>query len=203
MDAVVEGLVAGYGVAIPVGAIAVLIVGVAARHGGRAGLVAGAGAATADLVYAAVAAIAGTAAAGLVAPVERPARLVAGAVLIGLACWDLRRLRHPPTPSDAPPAPPPEPTRLYAGVLGLTLANPTTLVYFASLVVGLRGDVLDGPGDRLVFVAAAFAASLSWQWLLAGAGALLHGRLTPGVERATTLVGSGTVALLGLRMALR
>jgi threonine/homoserine/homoserine lactone efflux protein len=201
VDALLEGLVAGYGIAVPVGAVAVVIVGAAARHGRRAGMAAGAGAATADFAYAAVAAVAGTAAASVVAPVERPARMVAAAVLVALAVAGVVRLLRPRATAE-PVAPPPA-GRLYAGVLGLTLANPVTLVYFASLMVGLPDGVLDGAGDRIAFAAAAGVASLSWQWLLAAAGGLLHGRLTPAIERATTLVGSATVATLGLRMALR
>lgn len=203
MQAVLEGLVAGYGIAVPVGAVAVVIIGAAARHGRRAGLAAGAGAATADLTYAALAAVAGTGAAQVLAPVERPARLVAGIVLVAIALLGLLRLRRPPASAGAVPPPAPGTARLYGGVLALTLANPVTLVYFASLMVGLPDGVLDGAGDRLAFAAAAGVASLSWQWLLAAAGSLLHGRLTPALERATTLVGSATVAVLGLRMALR
>ena len=202
MEALLEGLLAGYGIAVPVGAVAVVIVGAAARHGRRAGMAAGAGAATADFVYATVAAAAGTAAASVVAPVERPARLVAGGVLVVIAMAMVVRLWRRRPSVERAVAPPPA-GRLYAGVLGLTLANPVTLVYFASLMVGLPDGVLDGFADRVAFALAAGAASLSWQWLLAAAGGLLHGRLTPTMERATTLVGSATVATLGLRMALR
>jgi threonine/homoserine/homoserine lactone efflux protein len=49
-QAALAGLVAGYAIAIPVGAIAVLIIHTALTQGLRAGLAAGAGAATADLV---------------------------------------------------------------------------------------------------------------------------------------------------------
>jgi len=51
-----EGVLAGYGIAIPVGAIAVLIVDMGLRRGFGFGLMAGAGAATADFLYAGLAA---------------------------------------------------------------------------------------------------------------------------------------------------
>ena len=57
MTAFFEGALAGYGIAIPVGAIAVLIIEISLRQGFRSGFMAGAGAATADLIYAAVAMI--------------------------------------------------------------------------------------------------------------------------------------------------
>jgi hypothetical protein len=47
-----DGVLAGYGIAIPVGAIAVLIIDVSIRRGLAIGMQAGAGAATADLIYA-------------------------------------------------------------------------------------------------------------------------------------------------------
>jgi hypothetical protein len=48
MDALVSGLLAGYGVAIPVGAIGVLILGLSARTSLRIGAGAALGVATAD-----------------------------------------------------------------------------------------------------------------------------------------------------------
>ena len=50
--ALVAGLLAGYGVAVPVGAVAVLVVGLTARTSLRVGAAAALGVATADGVYA-------------------------------------------------------------------------------------------------------------------------------------------------------
>ena len=50
---------AGYGIAIPVGAIAILIVDMGLRRGFGLGFMAGAGAAAADFIYASLAAVAG------------------------------------------------------------------------------------------------------------------------------------------------
>lgn len=55
MLVILEGVLAGYGIAIPVGAIAVLILDVSLRRGFRVGFMAGAGAAFADFLYAALA----------------------------------------------------------------------------------------------------------------------------------------------------
>jgi threonine/homoserine/homoserine lactone efflux protein len=60
MQAFVLGMIAGYGIAIPVGAIAVLIVQVGIRCGFRCAASAGAGAATADLLYALLAVTGGS-----------------------------------------------------------------------------------------------------------------------------------------------
>jgi arginine exporter protein ArgO len=88
------------------------------------------------------------------------------------------------------------PRRAYLGVLGLTLLNPATIVYFAALVLG-RG----GTGGGVWFVAGAFLASASWQLLIAGGGALV-GRLLTG-ERGrliTALISSAVIAVLAVAL---
>ena len=52
------GAIAGYGIAIPVGAISILIVNTSLRCGFGVGFMAGAGAATVDLLYASLAMLA-------------------------------------------------------------------------------------------------------------------------------------------------
>lgn len=74
IEALLAGVVAGYGIAIPVGAIAVLIVDTGMRCGFRCAAFAGAGAATADLLYAAVAVIGGAAVASTLVGVQTPVR---------------------------------------------------------------------------------------------------------------------------------
>ena len=85
--AFLAGVIAGYGVAIPVGAIAVLIVDAGLRRspGLRVALAAGAGTATADGVYALIAAVAGAAVARLIGPVEVELRWLSVVVLVVIA----------------------------------------------------------------------------------------------------------------------
>ena len=89
-EALVSGLVAGWGVAVPLGAIGVLLVDLGMRGGFRSAAPAAAAVATADLLYAAVAAAAGTAAATLLAPHEHALKLVAAGVLAAVAIVGLR-----------------------------------------------------------------------------------------------------------------
>ena len=93
-DALVSGLVAGWGVAIPLGAIGVLLVDLGMRAGFRRASAAAAAVATADLLYAAVAAAAGTAAASLLEPHEHAMKLIAAGVLAAVAVLSLRSLRR-------------------------------------------------------------------------------------------------------------
>ena len=194
--AFLAGVVAGYGIAVPVGAIAVLIAGLSARQSLRVGVAAGLGAATADGVYALIAVLGGAALAGLVAPIATPLRWVAAVVLLALAghiAWAaLRR----PSAADRDAGRPVTAVRAYAGILGLTLLNPATVVYFAALVLG-RG----GAGGGGWFVAGAFLASASWQLLIAAGGALAGRLLTDArAQLITSLISSAVIAVLALML---
>ncbi|WP_349307923.1 MULTISPECIES: hypothetical protein [unclassified Streptomyces] len=84
-EVLVAGLLAGYGIAMAVGAIAALLVGLTARTSLRVGAAAALGVATADGLYAMAAALGGSGAASLVEPVAVPLRWTAAIVLIALA----------------------------------------------------------------------------------------------------------------------
>jgi len=85
--ALLSGIVAGYGIAIPVGPITLLIVDTAMRRGFRPAFPAALGAASADLLYAGAAAVAGLALAARLAPSARPLRMIGAATLAGIAAY--------------------------------------------------------------------------------------------------------------------
>ncbi|MFF8018800.1 LysE family transporter [Streptomyces sp. NPDC007929] len=204
--ALVAGLLAGYGIAVPVGAVGTYLVSLTARTTLRTGVCAALGVATADGLYALAATLGGTAVASALRPVLGPLRWVCVAVLLALAARGavtaLREYHGHRLATRTSPAPP-SPARAYLGLLGITLLNPTTVVYFAALVLGSSATGPAGPAEQGVFVLAAFAASASWQLLLAGSGALLGRALTGHRGRlATALVASGVMTALAVRMAL-
>lgn len=190
MEAFGAGVVAGYGIAIPVGAIAVLIVEVGIRCGFRCAFFAGAGAATADLIYAALAVIGGAALAGLVQSVDQPLRILSAAVLIAIAVIGLRRARQAPIATSAAMPDRRELAGTYARFLGLTIINPATVVYFAAVIIGLgvANDMTAAQG--LAFVLGAFLASLSWQSLLAAVGGFAGGRLSARAQTVAVVAGN-------------
>jgi threonine/homoserine/homoserine lactone efflux protein len=197
LEAALAGALAGYAIAIPVGAIAVLIIHIGLTSGLRQGLAAGAGAATADLIYATIAALAGAGVAALVGPLESPLRVVGGIVLVLIGLYGLMSAwqgRDRDTGAHLPAHRPHG--RTYLALLGLTLLNPATVIYFAALTVGLPflGDI----DERLVFAGAAFVASLSWQSLLAVFGALLGRGAGHRLRLPTALLGNLIVIALGL-----
>ncbi|MEU9703465.1 LysE family transporter [Streptomyces sp. NPDC047981] len=204
--ALVAGLLAGYGIAIPVGAVGAYLVAVTARAGWRTGAGAALGVATADGVYALVAVLGGSALVPLLAPVTTPLRWASAVVLVALAthaAWTAiraYRARERPARADAQErrlTPP----RAYATFLGITILNPMTVIYFAALVLATGPDGPSTPLDRTVFVLAALAASASWQLFLASGGALLGRGLTgPRGRLATALVSSALITVLAVHL---
>ncbi|QWF80936.1 LysE family transporter [Amycolatopsis sp. CA-230715] len=201
--AVVAGLLAGYGIAIPVGAVSAYLVSLTARTGIRAGIGAALGVATADGLYALVAMIGGAAAARALHPVLLPLRWVSAFVLVALALRTgisaVRRYRA--GSGDEIAATAIGPARAYFGLLGMTALNPLTVVYFAALVLGGSAAVTANRWEQAVFVLAAFAASASWQILLACGGALLGRVLTgPRGRLGTATASSMLVIALAIRL---
>ncbi|MFF5633635.1 LysE/ArgO family amino acid transporter [Streptomyces sp. NPDC012825] len=194
--AVVAGLLAGYGIAIPVGAVGAHLVAVAARSPWRTGAGAALGIATADGLYALLAVLGGAALVPLLAPVATPLRLGSALVLVALAAHSARRAVRTYRADTSPELPPgPAPRRAFLTFLGITVLNPLTVLYFTALVLG--GRPATGPAAATVFVLAAFAASASWQLLLAGTGTLLGRAVTgPRGRLATALASSALITAL-------
>jgi len=202
--ALVSGLVAGYGIAIPIGAVGAYLVTLTARAGLRVGAAAALGVATVDGLYALLAVAGGTALARLVAPVLGVARVLAALVLVAVAVLlvrgAIRRYRSGSGP-DAPTGAAPRPARAYAALLGMTALNPTTIVYFVAVVVGGEADHRAGWLAGAVFVLAAFVASASWQLLLAAGGAVLGRMLTgPRGRLGSALVAGAVIVVLAVRL---
>jgi arginine exporter protein ArgO len=161
------------------------------------------GIASADGIYALVAAVAGSALEPVLGPVVVPLRWASVVVLLALATTGavkaVRRYRAQRLggiTQDLPVSA----VKAYVGLLGMTLLSPMTVIYFAALVLGGGAGDSD-PVERAVFVIAAFVASASWQLLLAGGGALLGRALTGHRGRLLTALGSSVViAVLALRL---
>jgi threonine/homoserine/homoserine lactone efflux protein len=200
LTAVVAGGSVGFAVAVPLGPVGLAVVA-AGQRGWWAGFAAAAGVATADLLWATVAASGGAAVAGH--PAVEAGRVVARLALIALGIalivGGLRRLRsQPPAASDrdAAPAPPARslsPIRRYLMMVAVTLPNPLTVAVFSAAAVdtGLVSGsaVAAAPPALLVamFAIAVGLASLSWQLLLAGTGRGLAIRATPAVSAWLTI----------------
>jgi len=202
----VAGLLAGYGIAMPVGGVATYLVALTARTSLRTGACAALGVATADGVYALVAAVGGTSLTRLVEPALAPLRWASVLVLLALAVRGavvaVREYRGRAKAAGRTGTPV-GPARAYATLLGITLLNPATVIYFAALVLGSPATASLTPLEQAAFALAALAASASWQLLLAGGGALLgraltgrRGRLFTALASSALITGLATHLLL-------
>jgi len=195
------GVAAGYGIAIPVGAIAILIMDVGIRRGFFPALSAGAGAATADLLYASLAVVGGATLASTVEAIGDPLRVLSGLVLLVIAVIGLVRTRQP-VYSEAIEPRGGDLARTYGRFVGLTVINPTTVVYFAAVVIGLGVARGMTAADGALFVTGAFLASLSWQTLIAAVGAFAGHRLSARSRKVVTVVGNLLILTLGILILL-
>lgn len=130
-------------------------------------------------------------------------RVLSGVVLVVIAVVGLRKATKPVEQVELALPDRSELAGTYARFLGLTIINPTTIVYFAAVVVGLGiASGLSG-SSGVVFATGAFLASLSWQTLLALIGASAGKRMSPRVQRAAMVAGNllilGLAALIILR----
>ena len=201
LESFLAGAAAGYGIAIPVGAVAVLIIELGLRRGFRPAIAAGAGAATADGIYASLAGVAGVTLADAIRPLETPLRIVAAGVLLaiagrGLLLTFVRTRAGTGSAETATRAP----AGTYLQFLVITLLNPMTIVYFGALVLGLRATGAGATGTAS-FVLGAFAASLSTQAAYAALGAVGHRRLSARAGLWLSVFGYLVVLAFAVRIA--
>ena len=190
-----RGFLLGFVIAASPGPIFFLCLRRTLTRGWAFGLVSGLGVATADGVYAALAAF-GIGAVTFVLVGQRFwLALIGGVVLVVLG---LRTVTdRPKTLEPAPATGGSGFAWAYVSTLGLTIANPSTIVSFAALVasigIGLSGGLL----PPLLLVIGVFAGSATWWFLLAGIGARVRARVTPRVVQVISVFSGVAIVALG------
>lgn len=193
--AVITGLAAGLGVAMPLGAIGALLLREGLANGFRIAAAGAAGVATTDVVYCAVATLTGGLFAEFVQSYEGVFLVASGALVLAIGIWQLAHTprRSQTTVSDAGRASAPA---TFARFVGLTAINPLTLVYFVALGAAVI-SATSSPAGPLAFVFAVGFASLAWQLLLAGIGAFSGRLMSPTATRVIGVAASMGIAILG------
>ena len=195
MPAGIAGFLFGVAMALAIGPIALLIIRAALERGLGAGLACAAGAATADMLYALMAALAGAAILPRLEAWREALALASALVLLALGLWlvaqAVANARRPLEQRVVL-------TCGYRSTLALTLVNPLTLVAFASLVGQLP---LDGRLAGALAVAVAVGAGS----FLVAAGLALGGSLLRRLLAdarwilALNIVSGISIAAFGLR----
>jgi len=191
----VRALGIGFLVAAPVGAMALLCIERTLARGRAIGYATGAGIATADAVYASVAAFGMTALTGALTGAQGWVRLVGGAFLVYLGVRAmLSQAGRCAEETGAGSL-----LGVYGSALGLTLANPQTIIAFAGIFAG-AGLVASGGGwaTPAVTVAGVFAGSLGWWLVLVTVTGALRERVGDSALSWVTRISGVAIAALGL-----
>jgi arginine exporter protein ArgO len=198
----VSGTVAGFAVAMPIGAVGSYLIGLAARERPPTAAAAALGIASVDGVYAVMAAFAGAGVHELLSEANGWLRWVAAITLVVVALHTLRlgvrRYRgHTGTITQHREL---SPARAYFSLFALTAINPATVITFAAVVVG-RSQIGSSWLAVALFALGAFVASAVWQLLLAGSGSLL-GRLLRGQRGQLGITLGSALIMLALSAGL-
>ena len=197
-----RGLVIGFAIAAPVGAIGLLCIRRTLADGRLAGFVSGLGAATADALYGSVAALGLTAVSSTLVAHQSAVRLIGGLFL----CYLGVRTALAPPPANAARGRPRGLAAAFGSTFALTLTNPTTILSFAAVFAGLGlASTAADRGSAALMVGGVFLGSALWWLILSGAVGFFRRALTDDRMRwvnrvsGAVLVGFGLISLLSLR----
>jgi threonine/homoserine/homoserine lactone efflux protein len=183
-----KGLLFGFLLAATVGPMWVLCFRRTLAQGALAGFVSGMGIAVADGIYGAVAAFGLTAVSGFLLQHASWIGLAGGAFLVYLG---IKILISHPTIDSAEEQKISHP-KAFLSTLGLTLANPPTILAFAAIFAGL-GLVTHDYVTAALVVLGVFLGSASWWVLLAAGAGWLRGRVPPMLFRIINTVSGLTI----------
>ncbi len=187
-----HGLLIGLAIAAPVGPIGVLCIRRTLNDGRLAGFVTGMGAATADGLYGAVAALGISAVSSRLVDHAGAIRLIGGAFLCYLGVKTLL-MRGGDEAASAGGA---GLLGLYGSALALTITNPTTILSFIAVFAGLGlADAADDRGAAGVIVLGVFLGSAVWWVFLSNLVGMARRALT--AERRVWINRLSGVILLG------
>lgn len=190
-----KGALLGFSVAAPVGPIGVLCIRRTLAEGRWIGLATGLGAAAADGLYGACAALGLTAVTNALVGAAHWVRLIGGVLLLVMAwrTWRAQRVDHEANASGAG----------WLGAFGstflLTLSNPMTILSFVAVFAGLGiGSTAGRPFAALLLVAGVLVGSAAWWLLLSGSVSLMRERVSANAMHWINRASAGVMGAFGL-----
>jgi threonine/homoserine/homoserine lactone efflux protein len=185
-----KGLVFGFLLAASVGPMWVLCFRRTIEQGVLAGFVSGLGVAVADGLYGAVAAFGLTAISGFLLEQSFWLGVIGGVFLLylGVKCLISKPVTIDESRQERTSLP-----QAFLSTLGLTLANPPTILAFAAIFAGLGLVSTADYGAASLVVAGVFLGSAFWWVVLAGAANWLRHRIGPGLFRAINIFSGLTI----------
>ena len=196
-----RGFVLGFTIAAAVGPISLLVIRRTLAEGRLYGLVSGLGVATADATYGAIAAFGLGALTDALVNARQVLGLVGGVFLLWLA-W--QTIRSTPTEAATVTARRRGYAGAYLSILGLTMANPMTILSFGALFAGL-GVTRGATGDATLVVLGVLLGSTAWWVVLTTVVGTLRARVTPAWIHRINLVSGcliGAFAIVAIASVL-
>lgn len=193
----IRAFIIGISIAAPVGPIGVLCIRRTLANGKLAGFLSGMGAASADMVYGAIAAFGISAITTALIDNAFWLRLFGGGFLLYLG---VKTFLEKPT-EQAAQAKQGGLLNMYLSTFLLTITNPMTIISFAAIFASTM--IGQEVGSPLVMVAGVFAGSAAWWMTLSLGVGMFRERLTPAhmawINRVSgiIIIAFGIYALLG------
>jgi threonine/homoserine/homoserine lactone efflux protein len=196
-----QGFILGFSIAAPVGPIGVLCIRRTLADGRLTGFLSGLGAATADMLYGAIAAFGLTALMNLLVDQQDWLRAIGGLFLLYLG---IRTFLTKPAEQSANA----RATNLfsaYASTFALTVTNPMTILSFIGMFSAvLPADTTVNAASSVSIVLGVFLGSAAWWLSLSGLVSLAREKFTPAwlqwVNRLSGIIitGFAIITLTGL-----
>lgn len=185
-----QGIIVGFSIAAPVGAIGLLCIQNTLTGGIRLGLASGFGAATADMMYGVLVAIGMSCLSTFLVAHRIVLRLCGGLFLcyLGVKKFFAKPALHAAQISKGTVF------KTYVVTFFLTLTNPATILDFMALFTGLSIDFSEH-GQALYFVAGVFLGSAAWWLLLCFAVSLFRKKVSAQVLQWINYLAG--IAILG------
>jgi threonine/homoserine/homoserine lactone efflux protein len=203
MSFLLEGLIIGFAIAAPVGPIGVLCIRRTLADGRLTGFLSGLGAATADMLYGAVAAFGLTAVQSVLVGGQFWLHLLGGLFLIylGIRTFLARPAERPASGESKRGL-----VGAYLSTLGLTLTNPATIISFTVIFAGILPSLSLRSGvSPFLLVIGVFLGSAAWWLTLSTVVGFVREKFTPAwmvwVNRlaGTIITTFGVAALVSTR----
>ena len=190
----IRGFILGFTIAAAVGPISLLVIRRTLSEGRLVGLASGLGVATADATYGAIAAFGLGAISDALLSARQVLGLVGGVFLLWLA-W--MTTRAAPTEAATPNERRGGLPGAYLSILGLTLANPMTILSFGALFAGL-GLTSGATEEAALVVAGVLLGSTTWWIVLTSVVGAMRTRVTGAWIHRINVVSGVIIAVFAI-----
>jgi threonine/homoserine/homoserine lactone efflux protein len=191
-----KGLIAGFVIAAPVGAVGILCVQRTLSKNMLAGLIAGGGAAIGDTLFGAIAAFGLTFIAEFLQTYDNWLRLIGGLLLLGLGALTVFK-KIEPIDREGPSL-----TRHagdFVSTFVLTISNPATILAFTPVFATLNAVLPPGdPGSSWTLILGVFAGSALWWLILCSLSSLFRTKLNDARMQLINRISGILIMIFGL-----